>query len=70
MKVKGKYTTRKDGEWFDTTGGLHKLACCHCGLIHLVRLRVTEDGRIEMQLTIDKRATAQRRRHMKLGVDR
>lgn len=59
-----KYVQRADGEWFDTER-LHKIACCDCGLVHLLRFRIRK-GKIEMQATIDKRATAQRRRRMQV----
>lgn len=63
MKVRSGYIQRRDGEWFDTERE-HKLACCDCGLIHLLKFRVRK-GKIQMQATRDNRATAQRRRGMK-----
>jgi hypothetical protein len=58
-----KYQQIWDSEW----GPLEKdwyLACCHCSLVHHVRVRIHK-GKPEIQFTTDNRKTAALRRHAK-----
>jgi hypothetical protein len=50
-----------DGEWVRPKRRGYKVACCDCGLIHVINYRI-KDGHIEYQPTRDNRATAARRR--------
>jgi hypothetical protein len=55
-----KYEQVFDDEWFAMPKTLD-LACCDCGLVHRVRLRVRK-GRLEVCFTRDNRKTAAMRR--------
>jgi hypothetical protein len=63
-----RYVQRTDGEgWNVPEGKLTRLACCDCGLVHDI-VFVTdpnEPGEIGVAVQVNKRATAQKRRHMK-----
>jgi hypothetical protein len=62
----GAYPQLKDGEGLDLRSGeLWKLACCDCGLVHDVVI-VAKGKAIGFALRRNKRATAQKRRHMNL----
>jgi hypothetical protein len=39
---------RKDGEWFPIGKNGHRIVCCNCGLDHVIRIRITEKGRVYM----------------------
>jgi hypothetical protein len=55
-----------DGDWEP----LHKtevVACCDCGLVHVIRYRV-RDGKPEVQYRRDNRRTGQLRRWREKGV--
>lgn len=39
------------------------LACCDCGLVHYIKLEITEDSKVVIAFKSDKRITAQLRRH-------
>lgn len=60
-----KYVQVMDGEWFELmfTGNppVHSMACCDCGLVHKVQIKV-DGGKIFMMAVRDKRATARRRK--------
>jgi hypothetical protein len=59
------YRQRVDGEEIEVQShGLHKIACCDCGLVHLLEFRV-EGSVITFKATRDNRATAQRRRRLR-----
>ena len=51
-----------DGEWIKPRHRGWKMACCDCGLVHTVNLKVIE-GQVYMQPTRDNRATAAKRRY-------
>lgn len=59
-----KYTQVYDGEWIQPTRYGYKLACCDCGLVHIVNFR-TKNGKIQLQPSRDRRATAAKRREGK-----
>lgn len=56
------YQVMNDGEWFELERRWN-LSCCDCRLVHRVAIRVRAD-RVEISLTRDRRATAQRRRRL------
>lgn len=58
-----RYVQRKDGEWV-AWGKAHLVACCDCGLVHLMQTRV-RGGRVEVKATRMPRHTAGRRAAMK-----
>lgn len=60
--------TPKAGEWFRPERSF-KLACCDCGLVHIMNVRLVPNDRgpgkkIEWQAFRDERATATQRRRM------
>ncbi len=57
-----KYVEQKDGDWIKVIRRKHKIACCDCGLVHMLNFRIKK-GKIEFQAIRDNRATAQRRRY-------
>lgn len=62
-----KYIQRKDGEGFSIPNRTpYKLACCDCGLVHIIALAapgLRKGVPIGMAAMRDNRATGQRRRH-------
>jgi hypothetical protein len=60
-KPRTTYAQVWSGEWQDWSEPFD-LSCCGCNLVHGVHARI-RDGRIEVKLTEDNRATAQLRRH-------
>lgn len=50
--------------WIMPVEAGYKLACCDCGLVHVLEFRVA-DGRAEYRIRRDNRSTAQMRRHMR-----
>jgi hypothetical protein len=63
---KSKYEQIWSGEWIDYDGTFD-LSCCHCHLVHKVSVRV-KDGKIQMRLSENARATAAMRRHHALNI--
>ena len=64
-----RYVQRRDGEGFEVpVGEIYRLACCDCGLVHDV-VFVVEGGNLGMAARRNNRATAQKRRRMKLRKD-
>jgi len=61
----GGYYQVTDGEWVPTNWRDNKDQCCDCGLVHRVNYRVNEDGKLEVQVFRDPRATNGARRHSK-----
>lgn len=62
-----KYNNMKDGEWSKVIGRKHKILCCDCGLVHLLKFRIKK-GKVEFQAFRDNRATGQARRHRNIKV--
>jgi hypothetical protein len=58
-----RYRQRYDGEWFPVRRRGWRMACCDCGLCHVVNFRV-RNGELQMQVFTDRRATARRRRRL------
>lgn len=52
-----------DGNTITVIGRHHKIACCDCGLIHLLKFRM-KGSTITFKAFRDNRATAQRRRKL------
>jgi hypothetical protein len=47
----------------------HRMRCCDCGLVHVVNFRV-QRGKVQFQAFLDKRATAARRRRLKVTQEK
>ncbi len=60
-----KYEQVYNGDWYDLPRR-HYIACCDCGLVHEVKIRVHK-GKPQIQLNRDNRRTAGVRRGMKHG---
>lgn len=58
------YIKRDADEWVHWSRKGHLVACCDCGLVHLMKPRV-RNGRVEVQATRLQRNTAARRRRAK-----
>ncbi len=54
-----KYRVKKAGEVVDIgrSGALYKMMCCDCGLVHLIKIKITK-GRLSWQVWRHNRATA------------
>jgi len=59
-----KYKQVTDGEWVQPVKKGYKMACCDCGLVHVVDFRIYK-GRVQLRAFRDNRKTAAKRRHMK-----
>ena len=59
-----KYVLQKDGDWIQPIRKGYKVACCDCGLVHKIDIRV-RGSKIQYRATRDKRATGQFRRKLK-----
>ena len=61
MRAKSSYVQRVDGEWVHWARTGHLVACCDCGLVHLMKPRV-RNGRVEVQaFRLDRNTAAKRR---------
>lgn len=56
------YDKPKPGEWVLPIAEGYQMECCDCGLVHTIDFRVV-DGRAQMRMRRDKRATLMKRRH-------
>jgi hypothetical protein len=54
------YAAMSDGQWVTVPRRGWRLACCDCGLVHLVNFRIV-GGRLQVQAVRHARATAGRR---------
>jgi hypothetical protein len=61
--VATRYKTAMDDEWV-TWGKAHLIACCDCGLVHLMRSRV-RNGKVEVAARRMPQHTGGRRSGMK-----
>ena len=59
--MSGKYTNAED-RWYRPVMKGFWLECCDCCLTHRFSFRVRK-GRVELKITRDNRATANKRRH-------
>lgn len=57
-----RYQQAYDGDWIQPVPEGYKMACCSCGLVHVVDFRVVK-GRVQFRPRVDRRATAMKRRH-------
>lgn len=57
-----KYYQVTDGEWIRVRKRGLKDQCCDCGLVHRMNFRINERGQVEVQATVDRRATAAARK--------
>ncbi len=58
-----RYRTLQDGQWADDApDGLAKIACCDCGLVHLVQFKRLRAGGVKYRAWRDVKATAARRK--------
>lgn len=64
MRARSGYRQAKDGDWMHWARKGHLLACCDCGLVHLMKPRVRK-GRVEVQAFRMIKNTAARRRGKK-----
>lgn len=58
-----KYHHVTDGEWIQPPMRGGKDQCCDCGLVHTVNYRI-RDGKVQVQVFRDPRATGGARRHL------
>lgn len=58
------YKTVKAGEWVQPVRNGYKMACCDCGLVHVLDFRLHQ-GKIQLRASRNERSTAQKRRYMK-----
>ena len=69
MKSKSKYEQLVEGEPFVVSVGRYVLdmACCDCGLVHRVTVKILSPRRVALTYIMDSRKTAAYRRHH--GID-
>lgn len=64
-----KYAKVEAGEWVQPTRTGYRMACCDCGLVHVLNFRTLPMGgnrrKIQFQVFRDNRATAGLRRKKK-----
>ena len=60
MRARSHYAQRANGEWMHWSRDGHLVACCDCGLVHLMKPRV-RGGRVEVRAWRMPRNTAARR---------
>ena len=63
---KSDYLHLTDGEWVQVNMRGNKDQCCDCGLVHTVNYRLVE-GKIQVQVFRDPKATGGARRNKKRG---
>lgn len=56
-----KYKKLSDGEWAAIPAGVVKVACCDCGLVHILQIKRASTG-FKYRAWRDTRATAAKRR--------
>jgi hypothetical protein len=60
-----RYRKMHDGEPAIWPEGVSKMACCDCGLVHLVKIETTATGGFVVRAWRDNRSTAAKRRSKK-----
>lgn len=63
-----KYKQVYDGEWVRPNMDGYRMACCDCGLVHLLNFKITKTGKVKFQAFRDIAETEKRRlekRHKK-----
>lgn len=63
-RIRHAYYKVSAGEWVQPVRRKYRLACCDCGLVHLMDFR-TLSGRIQFRAFRDNRSTAAIRRTKK-----
>ena len=58
-----KYKQPEEGEWVRPNMDGYKMACCDCGLVHILQFRVEDLDTIEFRAFRNNRSTGQMRRH-------
>lgn len=65
-----KYEEVLDGEWIEPKPQKgHKMACCDCGLVHIINFRVRK-GKVQFQPFRDDPATKRRRKKLNISYDK
>lgn len=67
-----KYHQIEPGEWINPSRHSYKMACCDCGLVHLLQFRLVGSRKyrqIQFRAFRDDRATAAVRKHRKVATD-
>lgn len=59
-----KYKVVTDGEWVQPVMKGYKMACCDCGLVHVINFRIA-GKKVQLQAFRDNRKTAAKRRKLK-----
>jgi len=62
-RIKGRYKQVIAGQWEYPIARGYRMACCDCGLVHIMEFRPINKSRIKMRGWRDNRATAAIRRH-------
>lgn len=62
-----KYHPQKNGEWVQPVPRGYKMACCDCGLVHVIDFRVIKYAngkrtKVQFRAFRDNRSTAAKRR--------
>lgn len=65
----GGYLNVVAGEWVQVNWRDNRDQCCDCGLVHKVNYRLNENGKLEVQVFREPRATGGARRHSKFSKD-
>jgi len=63
-----RYAQVYDGEWIKPTMKKHRMACCDCGLVHVIDFKIIKSGRgfaIMLRALRNNRMTAAKRRKKK-----
>jgi hypothetical protein len=61
-----RYTQVIDGEWIEPDSDEHRIACCDCGLVHVMYFRVKRK-RVQFMAYRDVKATNARRKRLGIG---
>lgn len=64
-----RYASPKAGEWIQPVRRGYRMACCDCGLVHLVDFRIV-GGRVQFRAARATKATSDRRRRHRIRVKR
>lgn len=68
-RLKTSYYQPKSGEWIQPVRKAYRMACCDCGLVHLIDFRV-RNGRVQFAVKRGTRETAAIRRREHRFIDR
>lgn len=64
-RFKQEHAVSDDGwsDWIHPLPG-YRMACCDCGLVHELELRIDANRKLNFRVRRDARSTGQMRRHM------